>query len=191
MAVGLEADVTVIDKSLERLRDLDGVFGSRLHTTYATADAIESHVSEADLVIGAVLVPGASAPKIVPRELIARMRKGSVLVDISIDQGGCFETSRPTSHGDPTYAVEGVIHYCVANMPGAVPRTSTIALNNATLPFVLALAEKGPTRALTSDPNLMSGLNVHRGRVTHRAVAEALRFPFTPPDAALAMQGGK
>ena len=119
------------------------------------------------------------------------MRKGSVLVDISIDQGGCFETSRPTSHGDPTYAVEGVIHYCVANMPGAVPRTSTIALNNATLPFVLALAEKGPTRALTSDPNLMSGLNVHRGRVTHRAVAEALRFPFTPPDAALAMLGGK
>jgi alanine dehydrogenase len=191
MAVGLEADVTVIDKSLERLRDLDGVFGSRLHTTYATADAIESHVSEADLVIGAVLVPGAAAPKIVPRELIARMRKGSVLVDISIDQGGCFETSRPTSHGDPTYVVEGVIHYCVANMPGAVPRTSTIALNNATLPFVLALAEKGPTRALTSDPNLMSGLNVHRGRVTHRAVAEALRFPFTPPDAALAMQGGK
>jgi alanine dehydrogenase len=187
MAMGLEAHVIVIDKSLSRLYDLDLQFGSRLHTVFATRDAIEKHVLEADLVIGAVLVPGAAAPRLVTRDMVKRMRRGSVMVDISIDQGGCFETSRPTTHAEPTYVEEGVVHYCVTNMPGGVARTSTIALNNATLPFAVALADKGVKAALAADANLRNGLNVHGGRVTHPAVAEALRLPLTPAEQALGL----
>jgi alanine dehydrogenase len=186
MAMGLEAHVIVIDKSLQRLYDLDLQFGSRLHTVYSTREAIEKHVLEADLVIGAVLVPGAAAPKLVTRDMIKRMRRGSVVVDISIDQGGCFETSKATTHDNPTYVVDDVVHYCVANMPGAVARTSTFALNNATLPFVLALADKGPKAALAADRHLLNGLNVHKGRITHPAVAEALALDLTPAERALA-----
>jgi alanine dehydrogenase len=174
MAMGVEAHVIVIDKSLQRLYDLDLQFGSRLHTQFSTREAIEKHVIEADLVIGAALVPGAKAPKLVSRDMVKRMRRGSVLVDISIDQGGCFETSRPTTHANPTYIEEGVVHYCVTNMPGGVARTSTLALNNATLPFVVALADKGVKGALAADPNLRRGLNVIGGRIAHPAVAEAL-----------------
>jgi alanine dehydrogenase len=186
MAMGLEAHVVVIDRSLPRLYDLDLQFGSRLHTAFSTRDAIEKHVLEADLVIGAVLVAGAAAPKLVTRDMIKRMRRGSVVVDISIDQGGCFETSKATTHDDPTYVVDGVVHYCVANMPGAVARTSTFALNNATLPFVLALADKGPKAAMAADRHLLNGLNVHKGRITHPAVAEALALDLMPADRALA-----
>jgi alanine dehydrogenase len=186
MAMGLEAHVVVVDKSLQRLYELDLQFGSQLHTVYSTRDAIESHVLSADLVVGAVLVPGAAAPKLVTREMVKKMKRGSVMVDISIDQGGCFETSRPTTHADPTYIVDEVVHYCVANMPGAVPRTSTFALNNATLPFVAALAGKGVKRALADDPHLRNGLNVHRGRITHAAVADALELDFQAPEKALA-----
>ena len=186
MAMGLEAHVVVIDRSLQRLYDLDLQFGSRLHTVYSTHEAIEKHVLEADLVIGAVLVPGAAAPKLVTRDMIKRMRRGSVVVDISIDQGGCFETSKATTHDNPTYVVDDVVHYCVANMPGAVARTSTFALNNATLPFVLALADKGPKKAMEADRHLLNGLNVHKGRITHPAVAEALALDLTPPERAFA-----
>jgi alanine dehydrogenase len=179
MAVGLEASVTIIDKSLPRLKELDLQFGPRATTLFATTAAIEQAVLTADLVIGAVLVPGAAAPKLVTREMVQRMRPGSVLVDIAIDQGGCFETSRPTTHSDPTYVDEGVVHYCVTNMPGAVARTSTYALTNATLPFVLALAGKGWRQAMRDDPHLAEGLNIDAGRVTHLAVAEALGLRFT------------
>jgi alanine dehydrogenase len=174
MAVGLEASVTIIDKSLTRLKELDLQFGARATTLFATTQAIEQAVLAADLVIGAVLVPGAAAPKLVTREMVRRMRPGSVLVDIAIDQGGCFETSRPTTHSDPSYVEEGVVHYCVTNMPGAVARTSTFALTNATLPFVLALAAKGWRQAMLDDPHLAEGLNIHGGEVTHLAVAQAL-----------------
>src|SRR5215468_10386515 len=170
MAMGLEANVTVIDKSLDRLKQLDEMFGSKLYTQYATVDAVEHYVTDADLVIGAVLVPGAAAPKLVTRAMLQKMRKGSVLVDISIDQGGCFETSKPTTHADPTYVVDGIVHYCVANMPGAVARTSTFALNNATLPFAVALANKGYRRACYDDPYLRNGLNIHDGHVLYKAV---------------------
>jgi alanine dehydrogenase len=186
MAMGVEAHVIVIDKSLQRLYDLDLQFGSRLHTVFATRDAIEQHVLSADLVVGAVLVPGAAAPKLVTREMVRRMRRGSVMVDISIDQGGCFETSRVTTHADPIYVVDGVVHYCVANMPGGVARTSTIALNNATLPFVVALADKGVADALAADVHLRHGLNVHKGRITHPAVAQALGLELLPAERALA-----
>ncbi len=186
MAVGLEASVTIIDRSLRRLNELDLQFGARATTQFATAEAIEHNVLAADLVIGAVLVPGAAAPKLVTREMVRRMRPGSVLVDIAIDQGGCFETSRRTTHAAPTYVEEGVVHYCVTNMPGAVARTSTLALTNATLPFVLALAEKGYRRALADDPHLRAGLNIHAGRVTHDAVARALGLPHVPALEALA-----
>jgi len=179
MAMGMEASVTVIDKSLKRLKDLDMQFGSRLQTLFATVDTIQREVVAADLVIGAVLVPGAAAPKLVSREVVRRMRPGSVVVDISIDQGGCFETSRPTTHADPTYEVDGVIHYCVTNMPGAVARTSTFALNNATLPFALALADKGWKQAVTDDPHLRDGLNVCRGHITHPTVARDLGIDAT------------
>jgi alanine dehydrogenase len=179
MAMGVEAHVIVIDKSLGRLKELDLQFGSRLHTLFATADAIEREVVSADLVIGAVLVPGAAAPKLVSRAMVRQMRPGSVLVDIAIDQGGCFETSRPTTHSEPTYVEEGVVHYCVTNMPGAVARTSTFALNNATLPFVLALADKGWRQALKDDSNLRNGLNVHSGAVTHHAVAQDLGLDYS------------
>jgi alanine dehydrogenase len=180
MAVGLEASVTIIDKSLPRLKELDLQFGPRATTLFATTAAIEQAVLAADLVIGAVLVPGAAAPKLVTRTMVQRMRPGSVLVDIAIDQGGCFETSRPTTHSDPTYVAEGVVHYCVTNMPGAVAKTSTYALTNATLPFVLALAGKGWRQAMLDDPHLAEGLNIDAGRVTHRAVAQALGLRFTP-----------
>ena len=185
VAMGVEAAVVVIDKSLKRLYDLDLQFGSKLATVFSTREAIERHVLEADLVVGAVLVPGAAAPRLVTAEMVGRMRKGSVLVDIAIDQGGCFETSRPTTHEHPTYVVDGVVHYAVANMPGAVPRTSTFALNNATLPFVLALADKG-FGALAEDRHLLAGLNVHRGRITHPAVAEALKLDYVDAARAIA-----
>ena len=180
MAMGMEAAVTVIDRSLERLYELDLQFGPTLNTIFSTIDAIEQHVAGADLVIGAVLVPGAAAPKLITRQMIQRMKPGSVFVDIAIDQGGCAETSRPTTHAEPTYQVDGVIHYCVTNMPGAVARTSTHALNNATLPYVLALADRGWQAALAEDPGLAAGLNVHSGKLTHAAVASSLGLPFTP-----------
>jgi alanine dehydrogenase len=180
MAVGLEASVIIIDKSLPRLKELDLQFGPRATTQFATTAAIEHAVLGADLVIGAVLVPGAAAPRLVTREMVRHMRPGSVLVDIAIDQGGCFETSRPTTHSDPIYVEHGVVHYCVTNMPGAVPRTSTLALTNATLPFVLALAGKGWRQALLDDEHLAAGLNVHDGRVTCLAVAQALGLRHTP-----------
>jgi alanine dehydrogenase len=180
MAVGLEASVTIIDRSLPRLKELDLQFGPRATTLFATTASIENSVLAADLVIGAVLVPGAAAPKLVTRDMVKRMRPGSVLVDIAIDQGGCFETSRPTTHSEPTYIEHGVVHYCVTNMPGAVARTSTQALTNATLPFVLALAAKGWRRAFQEDQHLAEGLNIHDGRVTHIAVAQALDLRHTP-----------
>jgi alanine dehydrogenase len=187
MAMGVEAYVTVIDRSLQRLYELDMQFGSQLHTLFATMENIEREVLAADLVIGAVLVAGAAAPKLVSREMVRAMKPGSVLVDIAIDQGGCFATSRPTTHAAPTYVEEGVIHYCVTNMPGAVARTSTVALNNATLPFVLALADKGWKRALGEDPHLRAGLNIHAGQITHAAVAEALSASYVPPERVLAL----
>lgn len=180
IAMGNEASVTVIDKSLPRLQALDFQFGGRLNTIFATVDAIEAYAPEADLVIGAVLVPGAAAPKLVTREMIGAMRKGSALVDVAIDQGGCFETSKATTHSEPTYVVDGIVHYCVANMPGAVPRTSTFALNNATLPFVLNLADLGYRDAMAQDPDLLNGLNVNAGKITYEAVAEALDLDFVP-----------
>lgn len=186
MAMGLGARVVVIDRSLDRLNHLDLQFGSKIITIYSTTDAIEHHISTADLVVGAVLVPGGSAPKLVTRDMLKKMRQGSVLVDVSIDQGGCFETSRATTHQDPTYVVDGVVHYCVSNMPGAVPRTSTFALNNATLPFALALANKGYKKALQADPHLRDGLNVCHGKITHQAVAEALQSNYTSAEAAIA-----
>jgi len=185
VAMGLEAFVTVIDKSLQRLYELDLQFGSQLQTLFATVENIEKEVLDADLVIGAVLVAGAAAPKLVTRDMVRRMRPGSVLVDISIDQGGCFETSRPTTHADPTYVEEGVIHYCVTNMPGAVARTSTVALNNATLPFTIALAEKGWRQAMRVDPHLRAGLNIAAGRVTHAAVARDLGLDVLPVEQAI------
>jgi alanine dehydrogenase len=185
MAIGAGADVVVIDRNVERLRQLDLLFGNRIATRYATAHEIEEAVIAADLVIGAVLVPGAAAPKLVTRDMVKRMKRGAVLVDVAIDQGGCFETSRPTTHAQPTFVVDGVVHYCVANMPGAVARTSTFALNNATLPFVLALASKGWQRALADDAHLRDGLNVCRGEVTHEAVALALGRPWRDPAAFL------
>jgi alanine dehydrogenase len=180
-AVGTGADVVVIDRSLDVLRRLVVQFGTRIKTVYSTAEAIEEHVVHADLVIGGVLIPGASAPKLVSRALVRKMQPGAVVVDVAIDQGGCFETSRPTTHDDPIYEVDGVIHYCVANMPGGVPRTSTFALNNATLPYTLALADKGARRALHEDAHLLNGLNVAAGKVTNKAVAAALSMPFTNP----------
>ena len=185
MAIGIGAQVTVIDRSITRLKELDQQFGSQIHTLYSTTAAIEQAVVEADLVIGAVLVPGAAAPKLVTRDMVSRMRPGSVVVDIAIDQGGCLETSRPTSHSNPTYVEEGVVHYCVTNMPGAVARTSTIALGNATLPFVMALANKGWQQALRDDQHLLNGLNVHAGVVTYKAVADDLGLAFKTAASAL------
>jgi alanine dehydrogenase len=186
MAVGLEANVTIIDQSLPRLKELDLQFGPRAKTLFATALAIETAVLAADLVIGAVLVPGAMAPRLVSREMVRAMRPGSVLVDIAIDQGGCFATSKPTTHSAPTFVDEGIVHYCVTNMPGAVARTSTFALEHATLPFVIALAKKGWHQALGDDPHLAHGLMVHAGKVMHAAVAEQLGLLFTAPELALA-----
>ena len=178
MAVGQGAEVTVLDRSLPRLRQLEDRWGGRVRTVYSTRHAIEEHTAEADLVIGAVLIAGAAAPKLVYREDIRNMRAGAVVVDVSIDQGGCFETSRPTTHAEPTYVVDDVVHYCVTNMPGAVPRTSTFALTNATLPFVKALAGYGWRDALSRDPHLANGLNVHAGHVNHEAVAQDLGYAY-------------
>ncbi|NQW11843.1 MAG: alanine dehydrogenase [Alphaproteobacteria bacterium] len=187
MAMGLEAKVTIMDKSLHRLFELDMQFGPTLNTIFSTRDAVEEYVLQADLVVGAVLVPGAAAPKLVTREMVTKMKRGSVLVDVAIDQGGCFETSKPTTHADPTYIVDDVVHYCVANMPGGVARTSTFALNNATLPFTLALADKGWRHALAEDTHLKEGLNVHDGRVTYKAVAEAHGLNYTPAEEAIGL----
>jgi alanine dehydrogenase len=178
MAVGLRADVTVVDRSVKRLRELSAIFGNQLKTVYSTAQAIEDLVRDADLVIGAVLIAGAAAPKLVTRAMVKSMKPGTVLVDIAIDQGGCFETSRPTTHAEPTYVLDGVIHYCVTNMPGAVPRTSTFALTNATLPYVRALADFGWQQAIARDVGLSRGLNVHAGKLTHEAVANALGIEY-------------
>jgi alanine dehydrogenase len=185
IAMGMEAQVTVIDKSLQRLQTLDFQFGSKLNTIFATEEALERYVTSADLVIGAVLVPGATAPKLVTETMLNRMRPQSVVVDVAIDQGGCFETSRVTTHQEPTYVVHNIVHYCVGNMPGAVPRTSTFALNNATLPFVLSLVIKGVKDALLDDPYFLNGLNVHRGKVTCEAVAHELGYNYSHPREAL------
>lgn len=179
MAAGLGAEVTVIDRSLPRLRELDSLFGGRVRTRYSTLDAIEQELAAADVVIGAVLIAGASAPKLVTRSMLGLLRRGSVIVDVAIDQGGCFETSHATTHSDPTFEVDGIIHYCVANMPGAVPMTSSHALNNATLPFGLALANGGLDAAF-DNPHLRAGINIHRGRVVHPAVAESLAVACAP-----------
>ena len=185
MAAGLGSDVTILDRALPRLRVLDDLFLGRVRTRYATLEAIEQEIIAADVVIGAVLVPGASAPRLVSRAQLASMKRRAVLVDVAIDQGGCFETSKPTTHQAPTYLVDDIVHYCVANMPGAVPVTSSHALNHATLPFGLALAAKG-LRALVEDPHLRAGLNIHRGRITNRAVAESQNHAVVMPEEALA-----
>ena len=179
VAAGMGADVVVLDRSLPRLRQLDDVFGGLFRNSYASAAEVAAQVASADLVIGAVLVPGAAAPKLVSRAQLATMKPGAAIVDVAIDQGGCFETSRPTTHQDPIYEVDGIMHYCVANMPGAVARTSTLALGNATLPFVLALADKGWRQACTQDRHLAAGLNVHAGAIMHPAVGEALSITVT------------
>jgi alanine dehydrogenase len=184
MAVGLRADVTVVDRSVNRLRELSSIFGSSVRTIYSTTAEIERLIRDADLVVGAVLVAGAAAPKLITRAMVKTMKPGAVLVDISIDQGGCFETSHPTTHAEPTFVVDGVIHYCVANMPGAVPRTSTFALTNATLPYVRALADLGWPAALRRDPGLAAGLNVHAGEITLEVVAKALGLTAHPYKAA-------
>lgn len=176
MAVGLGAHVSIFDKNPRRLNELDWAFNGRVETIYSTYNSIEEYVRNADLVIGAVLIAGAAAPRLVTRQMLKNMRQGSVLVDVAIDQGGCFETSRPTTHTDPTYVVDGITHYCVTNMPGAVARTSTVALNNATLPFIIALAEKGHKQALLQDTHLRNGLNIYKGKITHEAVAKDLKF---------------
>jgi alanine dehydrogenase len=178
MAMGLRADVTVFDISVSRLAELDGRFAGRVKTAFASSNAIASAIRDADLVIGAVLIPGAAAPKLISRQMLCTMKRGAVLVDIAIDQGGCFETSRATTHDVPTFVEEGIVHYCVANMPGAVARTSTQALNNATLPFIVTLADRGTEGALAADQNLRNGLNVAQGYIRHRAVAEALDLPL-------------
>ena len=185
MAVGLGADVSIIDRSIPRLRQLDDIFNGRVHTRYSTVEALEEECFSADVVIGAVLIPGATAPKLVTREMLSGMKKGAVLVDVAIDQGGCFETSHATTHADPTFVIDGIIHYCVANMPGAVPVTSAHALNNATLHYGLQLADKG-LKALVDDQHLRNGLNVHKGRITNAAVAEALGYELAEPKRVLA-----
>jgi alanine dehydrogenase len=185
IAIGMGANVTVVDRNPEALRRLDFRFGTQVRTIFSTRSAIEAVVRRADVLIGTVLVPGAQAPKLVSRAMVAAMKQGAVIVDVCIDQGGCCETSRPTTHAHPTYVEEGVVHYCVTNMPGAVPRTSTFALNNATLPFVLALADKGWRQAMRADPHLRAGLNIHDGQIVCAPVAEALGLELTPPEIAL------
>lgn len=189
MALGMGADVTILDRSLPRLRQIDDIFNGQVKTVFSTVDAIEHYSSKADLVVGAVLIPGAAAPKLLNNDHIKAMKPGSVVVDVAIDQGGCFATSRATTHQDPVYIIDDVVHYCVANMPGGVARTSTMALNNATLPFGLALANKGPVAAMLADPHLLNGLNVHEGKVTYKAVVDALGdkmgIQYTPAAEAL------
>ncbi|OOZ36953.1 alanine dehydrogenase, partial [Solemya elarraichensis gill symbiont] len=184
MAVGMGANVTIVDRSIARLRELDNDYKGRVHCIYSTTAILEEYALDADLVIGAVLVPGAEAPKLLTRDMIRRMKKGSVVIDVAIDQGGCFETSHPTTHEEPTFVVDDVVHYCVANMPGGMARTASMALNNATLPYTLALADD-PVRAMLDDTNLLNGLNVHAGNVTYRAVAEALGYDYVPAEQAL------
>jgi alanine dehydrogenase len=174
------ANVTIVEKSIERLRFLDQILHGRFHTLASSKGNLADAVRDADLVIGSVLLPGAKAPKLVTREMVSTMRPGSVMVDVAIDQGGCFETSKPTSHSDPTYLVDGVVHYCVTNMPGAVPRTSTLALSNVTLPYALELAEHGLLAAARKDASLAKGINVLNGRITYHAVAEAFGLPYSP-----------
>ena len=186
IAMGMGADVTILDRSLTRLKELDALYGPSLKTLYSNTESLESEVIAADLVVGAVLIPGAAAPKLVTRENLKQMKKGAVLVDVAIDQGGCFETSRATTHQDPIYNEEGIVHYCVANMPGGVARTSTFALTNATLPFIINLANKGYKRALGDDEHLLNGLNVHRGEITFEAVANNLGYKYLPPSDAIA-----
>jgi alanine dehydrogenase len=186
VAAGMGADVTVLDRSLPRLRYLDDVFGRDFKAVYSTAGNVAEMIAEADMVIGAVLIPGAAAPKLITRAQLATMKPGAVLVDVAIDQGGCFETSHATTHQDPIYEVDGILHYCVANMPGAVARTSTLALGNATLPFLLALADKGWRQACADDRHLLAGLNVHAGHLTYAAVGAALGLPVMEAAAALA-----
>ncbi len=185
MAVGMGARVIVLDRNVNALRRIDAEFGSQVETVYSSHDSLEKHVLSADLVIGGVLIPGAAAPKLVTEDMVKRMQPGAVLVDVAIDQGGCFETSKATTHADPTYILHDVVHYCVANMPGAVPRTSTFALNNTTLPFIINIANKGYKKALADDPHLLNGLNVYRGKVTERSVAENLGFEYVEPTTAL------
>ena len=185
MAVGMGARVVLLDRNVDVLRHFDQVFGSQVETVYSSVDSIEVHLENADLVIGGVLIPGAAAPKLVTRDHLGKMRPGSVLVDVAIDQGGCFETSKPTTHAEPTYVVDGIVHYCVANMPGAVPRTSTFALNNATLRHCIALADKGARAALLDDEHLLEGVNVPRGMVTYEEGARARGYDYTPPREAL------
>ncbi|EGQ8012186.1 alanine dehydrogenase [Vibrio cholerae] len=187
MAIGLRADVTILDRNIDTLRKLDEEFQGRANVVYSTADAIEKYVLEADLVIGAVLIPGAAAPKLVTQQHIKRMKPGSAIVDVAIDQGGCFETSHPTTHAEPTYIVDDVVHYCVANMPGAVARTSTFALNNATLPYIVKLANKGYQKALLEDAGFLKGLNVIHGKVTYKEVAENFGLDYVDPAKAIAM----
>ncbi len=185
MAMGLGADVTILDHNLNRLKELDSLYGPLLRTLYSNKDTLDEYVCNADLVVGAVLIPGAAAPRLVTREMLKSMQRGAVVVDVAIDQGGCFETSRATTHQEPTYVVDEVVHYCVANMPGAVARTATFALTNATLPYAVELADKGPRQALLDDPRLRSGLNVHAGKVTYEAVASNLGYPYVNPREAL------
>jgi len=180
VAAGMGADVTVLDRSLPRLRYLDDAFGGTFKNAYASAATTQELAAEADMIVGAVLVPGAAAPKLIRRDQLASLKPGAALVDVAIDQGGCAETSRATTHHDPVYEIDGIMHYCVANMPGAVPRTSTLALGNATLPFLLALADKGWQRACAEDRHLLAGLNVHAGKLTYGAVGEALNLPHVP-----------
>ncbi|GHY32560.1 alanine dehydrogenase [Vibrio cholerae] len=187
MAIGLRADVTILDRNIDTLRKLDEEFQGRANVVYSTADAIEKYVLEADLVIGAVLIPGAAAPKLVTQQHIKRMKPGSAVVDVAIDQGGCFETSHPTTHAEPTYIVDDVVHYCVANMPGAVARTSTFALNNATLPYIVKLANKGYQKALLEDAGFLKGLNVIHGKVTYKEVVENFGLDYVDPAKAIAM----
>lgn len=187
MAVGTGADVVVLDKNVDVLRAMDKQYGNRIKTVYSTKEALERHVLNADVVVGAVLIPGAAAPKLVTRDMISRMKKGAVLVDVAIDQGGCFETSKATTHAEPTYIIDDVVHYCVANMPGAVARTSTMALNNATLPFVVDIANKGAKQAMADNPHLLNGLNVCRGKVTYKSVADDQGLEFVEPAEALGL----
>jgi len=185
VAKGMGAHVVVMDKSSDRLHQLDSQFGSSINTIFSTTDSIQAHLLDADLVIGAVLIPGASAPRLVTRKMLSKMRQGAVVVDVSIDQGGCFETSQPTTHANSTYVVDGVVHYCVTNMPGAVPLTSTLALNNATLPFILAIANLGYKEAMRRDPHLLNGLNVWHGHITYQAVAVSLHQIYLPAETAI------
>jgi alanine dehydrogenase len=185
MAMGMEANVTVLDRSLPRLKELDLQFGSRINTIYSSREMLEEYVTNADVVIGAVLIPGAAAPRLVTRDMLKKMRPGSVVVDVAIDQGGCFETSKPTTHKEPTYVEEGVVHYCVTNMPGAVPRTSTFALNNATMAYVLELADHGVKKTLLGNEHFLNGLNIIAGKLTNQPVAEALSLDYVEPKVAL------